>query len=189
VSSTGKDEWYQEKGSIDEAYRVDHQRRITLIGMQCRDECQAEKYSNVELNHHTTTPRQVKDQVNAMHRQYHPVFCKEFIARIKIELNMNGEWFIAQEAFPVKLYRTLCEAEKNGQTNTISFFPHGRSFIVRKKEYFKQENMPKHFLAVKWVSFITELSNCGFSRIKKGQDKEDTITRISSRGSCHCARR
>lgn len=43
---------------------------------------------------------------------------------------------IINETFPHKLYRMLFEVEKKGQEDIVSFFPHGKAFIVHKPKAF-----------------------------------------------------
>jgi hypothetical protein len=43
---------------------------------------------------------------------------------------------IINETFPHKLYRMLFEVEKKGQDDIVSFFPHGKAFIVHQPKAF-----------------------------------------------------
>jgi hypothetical protein len=74
------------------------------------------------------------------------------------------------EPFPEKLYRMIQDAEQNGNSDVISFFPHGRAFIVRDPDRFVTEIMPKYFKQGKMSSFLRQLNLYGFQRINNGPD-------------------
>lgn len=83
----------------------------------------------------------------------------------------DGGYPIAREAFPIKLYRILYEAEQNKQDDIISFFPHGRAFAVHKSKEFTRDIMPKYFPAGRMNTFLKQLNLYGFRRITEGRDK------------------
>mmetsp|Transcript_383 Transcript_383/g.554 ORF Transcript_383/g.554 Transcript_383/m.554 type:complete len:391 (+) Transcript_383:166-1338(+) len=72
--------------------------------------------------------------------------------------------------FPEKLHELISDAEANGQSDVISFFPHGRAFVVHNVERFKNEIMPNYFKQSRYSSFQRQLNLYGFSRITQGRD-------------------
>ena len=76
-----------------------------------------------------------------------------------------------REPFPLKLYRILYDAEKNGQSDIISFLPHGRAFAVHKSKEFIRDIMPKYFAAGRMNTFLKQLNLYFFVRITDGKDK------------------
>lgn len=74
------------------------------------------------------------------------------------------------EPFPEKLHRMLRELEENGETEVVSFFPHGRAFAVHNPTRFVSEVMPKYFRQSRLSSFQRQLNLYGFTRITAGPD-------------------
>lgn len=74
------------------------------------------------------------------------------------------------EPFPDKLHRMLEEVEKQGLSEAVSFFSHGRAFGVHDMDRFVSEIMPKYFKQTKWSSFARQLNLYGFIRISSGPD-------------------
>jgi len=74
------------------------------------------------------------------------------------------------EPFPEKLHRMLQEIEKDGISDVVSFFSHGRAFGVHDMERFVADVMPKYFKQSKWNSFARQLNLYGFIRITSGPD-------------------
>uniref|UniRef100_A0A7S1UYS0 HSF-type DNA-binding domain-containing protein n=1 Tax=Grammatophora oceanica TaxID=210454 RepID=A0A7S1UYS0_9STRA len=74
------------------------------------------------------------------------------------------------EPFPEKLHRMLRDAEKNGQTDIICWFPHGRAFAIKSTGRFVAEIMPKYFKQSRLSSFQRQLNLYGFTRINSGPD-------------------
>lgn len=74
------------------------------------------------------------------------------------------------EPFPEKMHRMLEETEKDGLTDVVSFFSHGRAFGVHDIDRFVKEIMPKYFKQSKWNSFLRQLNLYGFVRITSGPD-------------------
>jgi HSF-type DNA-binding len=75
------------------------------------------------------------------------------------------------EPFPLKLYRIIHEAHKNGQEEIISFCPSGQSFMVHNIDEFAKNIMPKYFTSNRMTSFQRQLHLYGFRRILRGDDK------------------
>lgn len=74
------------------------------------------------------------------------------------------------EPFPEKLYRMLRETEEAGESDLISFFPHGRAFAIHHVERFCREVMPRYFKQSRLSSFQRQLNLYGFTRITSGPD-------------------
>ena len=72
--------------------------------------------------------------------------------------------------FPEKLHQMLVEVEKEGKTDIVSFFSHGRAFGVHDMDRFVTEIMPLYFKQSKWNSFARQLNLYGFIRINQGPD-------------------
>ena len=76
-----------------------------------------------------------------------------------------------QDNFPVKLQRILDELEQSGQTDIISWLPHGRAFMVHNVDRFVQQILPLHFNQTKYTSFQRQLHMYHITRIGQGPDK------------------
>jgi hypothetical protein len=72
--------------------------------------------------------------------------------------------------FPEKLHKMLEYAEKNGLTEIVSFFPHGRAFAIHKPVLFTSDIMPKFFKQSRYTSFQRQVNLYGFRRISQGPD-------------------
>jgi hypothetical protein len=57
------------------------------------------------------------------------------------------------EPFPEKLHRMLEQTEREGVTDIVSFFSHGRAFAIHKPRRFSQEIMPRFFKQTRLTSF------------------------------------
>jgi HSF-type DNA-binding len=74
------------------------------------------------------------------------------------------------EPFPEKLHRMLKETEESGESDLVSFFPHGRAFAIHHVERFCREIMPRYFKQSRLSSFQRQLNLYGFIRIAAGPD-------------------
>ena len=74
------------------------------------------------------------------------------------------------EPFPEKLHRMLRETEEAGESDLVSFFPHGRAFAIHHVERFCREVMPRYFKQSRLSSFQRQLNFYGFTRITSGPD-------------------
>mmetsp|Transcript_2667 Transcript_2667/g.3059 ORF Transcript_2667/g.3059 Transcript_2667/m.3059 type:complete len:401 (+) Transcript_2667:55-1257(+) len=74
------------------------------------------------------------------------------------------------EPFPKKLQRLIQEAEANGESDIISFSPHGRAFVIHDEGRFYQNIMPRYFRQTRFSSFQRQLNLYGFKKIKSGPD-------------------
>jgi HSF-type DNA-binding len=64
----------------------------------------------------------------------------------------------------------LADTEKEGKSDVISFYSHGRAFAVHDIDRFVADVMPKYFKQSKWNSFARQLNLYGFVRITSGPD-------------------
>lgn len=60
-------------------------------------------------------------------------------------------------------------------SDTISWLPHGRSFIIYKKKKFAANVLPKFFKATKFTSFTRKLNRWGFTRVTRGPEVSSTV--------------
>lgn len=75
--------------------------------------------------------------------------------------------------FPVKLMEVLQSGENS---DSISWLPHGRSFLIVSPEKFTNEVVPKYFgREIMYASFTRKLFRYGFRQIAKGPDAESFI--------------
>ena len=75
------------------------------------------------------------------------------------------------EPFPEKLHRMLEEVAKEGNSEIVSFYSHGRAFAVHDMDRFVAEIMPRFFKQTKWNSFARQLNLYGFQRLLSGPGK------------------
>ena len=71
--------------------------------------------------------------------------------------------------FPQRLIEMLADETI---TDSISWLPHGRSFLVHNPAKFTDEVLPKYFGACKFASFTRKLYRWGFRQISKGPDQD-----------------
>jgi hypothetical protein len=76
-----------------------------------------------------------------------------------------------QVTFPVKLQRILDELERDGETDILSWLPHGRAFQVHDIDRFVNEILPLHFNQSKYSSFQRQCHMYHFARFSTGPDK------------------
>jgi len=74
------------------------------------------------------------------------------------------------EPFPEKLHRMLDAAEREGLSDVVSFFSHGRAFAIHKPRRFVSEVMHRFFRQTRLTSFQRQLNLYGFRRISTGPD-------------------
>ena len=74
------------------------------------------------------------------------------------------------EPFPEKLHRMLDGVEREGLSDVVSFFSHGRAFAIHKPRRFVSEIMPRFFRQSRLTSFQRQLNLYGFRRISQGPD-------------------
>ena len=64
--------------------------------------------------------------------------------------------------FPAKLHQLITDAEREGNTDIVSWMPDGKSFKVHNRERFEQELMPRYFGSSKYRSFQKNLNLWGY---------------------------
>jgi len=87
----------------------------------------------------------------------------------------------ANTAFPLKLYDMLQRVEEEGQSDIVSWQPHGRCFVVHKPEEFK-DLLPRYFKLSKIASFQRQLNLYGFQRLTRGADRGGYYHELFLRG-------
>lgn len=73
-------------------------------------------------------------------------------------------------SFPEKLHRMLEAVEREGNSDVVSFFSHGRAFAIHKPRRFVLEIMARFFRQTRLTSFQRQLNLYGFRRISQGPD-------------------
>jgi len=68
------------------------------------------------------------------------------------------------------LYRLLIESAKKGNSDIVSFLPHGRAFVVHQEQKFMTELIPNYFQLKKVSSFRRQLHLYGFNKVSDGPD-------------------
>jgi hypothetical protein len=84
--------------------------------------------------------------------------------------------------FPVKLHKLLCEANRNGHEDIISWLPDGKSFKVHDKTKLANEIMPCFFGSSKYRSFQKNLNMWNFTFQRRGG--VDGVHPHTSKGAC-----
>jgi hypothetical protein len=74
------------------------------------------------------------------------------------------------EPFPEKLHRMLDTVEREGLSEVVGFFSHGRAFAIHKQRRFVNDIMPRFFRQSKLTSFQRQLNLYGFRRLSQGPD-------------------
>jgi hypothetical protein len=74
------------------------------------------------------------------------------------------------EPFPDKLHRMLLAVEREGLSEVVGFFSHGRAFAIHKQRRFIHDIMPRFFRQSKLTSFQRQLNLYGFRRLSQGPD-------------------
>jgi hypothetical protein len=64
----------------------------------------------------------------------------------------------------------LKTVEGFGESDIVTFLPHGRAFIVRDVDQFVSTILPMYFKHSTWGSFTRQLSLYGFRRLLTGLD-------------------
>lgn len=86
--------------------------------------------------------------------------------------------------FPKSLHIMLSRADQDCYSHIVEWLPHGRSFVVRDRERFVKEIMPRFFKQTKYASFQRQLNLYGFQRIeRKGPDHKSYYHRDFLRDS------
>lgn len=93
-----------------------------------------------------------------------------FAAEIRCEIPDFDSRPVKSLAFPLKLYKILEDADKEGFSDVITFLGHGKCFVVVRPERFVKEIMPKYFKTARISSFHRQLNLYGFKRVSEGTD-------------------
>jgi hypothetical protein len=133
---------------------------------------------SITRNTESTFP---ETQINAM--QSTPTFPNEENIAEKFD-NDEDEKIKANnpETFPLKLFRMIEEAERDGMEDVVSFLPHGKAFSIHKPRQFISDFMPKFFSTNRMSSFQRQLNLYGFRRITEGVDKGAYFHELFSKG-------
>jgi hypothetical protein len=86
------------------------------------------------------------------------------------------------EPFPEKMHRMLEGTEREGLTDVVSFFSHGRAFAIHKPRRFVSEVMLRYFRQTRLTSFQRQLNLYGFRRISQGPDNGGYYHELFLRG-------
>ena len=76
-----------------------------------------------------------------------------------------------EKKFPWILHKIIDDAEREGNEDIVAWTPSGRSFIVRKRDTFTEQILPRYFRQTKYKSFVRQLNLWGFTYIDQGPDK------------------
>ena len=73
--------------------------------------------------------------------------------------------------FPRRLHNMLQQVQAQGDSDIVSFYPHGRAFVILNQERFEAEILPKFLPQQRQIkSFVRQLNLYGFIKIKSGPD-------------------
>jgi hypothetical protein len=73
--------------------------------------------------------------------------------------------------FPRRLHNMLQQVQAQGDSDIVSFYPHGRAIVILNPERFEAEILPKFLPQQRQVkSFVRQLNLYGFIKIKSGPD-------------------
>jgi hypothetical protein len=73
--------------------------------------------------------------------------------------------------FPRRLHHMLQQVQAQGDSDIISFYPHGRAIAILNPERFEAEILPKFLPQQRQIkSFVRQLNLYGFIKIKSGPD-------------------
>jgi HSF-type DNA-binding len=76
-----------------------------------------------------------------------------------------------QARFPTNLFRAIDRIQRDGLSSVISWQPHGRCFVIRKRKEL-QDLLPRYFKSITlYKSLQRQLYNYGFRRLKSSKDK------------------
>jgi hypothetical protein len=73
--------------------------------------------------------------------------------------------------FPRRLHSMLQQVQAQGDSDIVSFYPHGRAIVILNPERFEAEILPKFLPQQRQIkSFVRQLNLYGFIKIKSGPD-------------------
>ena len=73
-----------------------------------------------------------------------------------------------RKMFPTLLHQFVSDPQNS---NIITWLPHGRSFMLLKRDEFALHNGKSYFKLTKVKSFLRQLNGWGFHRVNKGAEK------------------
>jgi len=115
--------------------------------------------------------RTLKALGTSLRSRYDPfIDCNDLEDPEPVENNSKRSRGGVSEHFPERLHRMLVDVEKEGNTDVVSFYSHGRAFAVHDMDRFVNDIMPKYFKQSKWNSFARQLNLYGFVRMASGPD-------------------
>jgi hypothetical protein len=59
------------------------------------------------------------------------------------------------------------DVEKSGESEIVSYVPHGRAFMVHDIDQFVESVLPRYFNHTAWLSLTRQLSLYGFRRLTR----------------------
>lgn len=92
----------------------------------------------------------------------------------------SDEHDYSAKIFPQRLFDVLSD-ERNA--DCICWLPHGRGFIVRNREKFTAEVLPRYFKQTKFNSFTRRLNRWNFTRITTGPEHGAYTHKFFQRGN------
>ena len=96
---------------------------------------------------------------NIMTNMYHD------FSRVDLsELNHHSK----RKMFPTLLHEFVSDHQNS---HIITWLPHGRSFVLLKRDKFASHKSKSYFKLTKVKSFIRQLNGWGFHRVNKGVEK------------------
>jgi len=87
---------------------------------------------------------------------------------------------------PCKMHVILDQADL---ADVVSWMPHGRSWRIHKKDEFVCKILPRYWGECTMKTFLRQLMNWGFLRLKKGQDKDSFYNEYFLRGLPHLCKK
>jgi HSF-type DNA-binding len=104
------------------------------------------------LKTHSNKVPTSKQPIDQLNNTENDSLASQDVSSANIEAYGDGSGSI-NETFPFKLYRMLVEAEENGDSDIISFLPHGCAFVIHKPKLFSSKIMLKYFTTGRLSSF------------------------------------
>jgi hypothetical protein len=133
---------------------------------------------------HSTTPIHIQPYYSSYHHVYYPPYPTDYTLTGPINPHVYTDASAiadptadtrrnrggVTEPFPEKMHRMLEGTEREGLTDVVSFFSHGRAFAIHKPRRFVAEVMLRYFRQTRLTSFQRQLNLYGFRRISQGPD-------------------
>lgn len=81
--------------------------------------------------------------------------------------NHDDEFDENSKIFPQRLMEILSEPSN---ADAITWLPHGQAFIIKDRQKFSSQVLPKYFRKTKYTSFTRKLNRWNFSRVNRGSE-------------------